>query len=82
MSRDQRMKGNWALLHACEKAAESGSPVAVAFNLVSHACLPALALPGTTAVRFERHSAPSSPLSLWDAQFPGDALQLFSSQGD
>lgn len=34
MSRDQRVKDNWALLYACEVAARSGSPVAVAFNLV------------------------------------------------
>ena len=34
MSRDQRMQDNWALLHACEQAAKSGAPVAVAFNLV------------------------------------------------
>lgn len=35
MSRDQRAKDNWALLHACELAAESGAGVAVAFNLVT-----------------------------------------------
>jgi deoxyribodipyrimidine photolyase len=35
MSRDQRVNDNWALLYACEVAAKSGSPVAVAFNLVS-----------------------------------------------
>lgn len=34
MSRDQRVCDNWALLHACEAAARSGAPVAVAFNLV------------------------------------------------
>ncbi len=34
MSRDQRVKDNWALLHACEVAAKTGSPVAVVFNLV------------------------------------------------
>mmetsp|Transcript_1923 Transcript_1923/g.5720 ORF Transcript_1923/g.5720 Transcript_1923/m.5720 type:complete len:549 (-) Transcript_1923:2173-3819(-) len=35
MSRDQRAKDNWALLHAFELAAESGGSVAVAFNLVT-----------------------------------------------
>ncbi|KAK9820163.1 hypothetical protein WJX72_006950 [[Myrmecia] bisecta] len=34
MSRDQRVRDNWALLHACEVAAKSGAPVAIAFNLV------------------------------------------------
>lgn len=34
MSRDQRMADNWALLHAAEVAAEKGTAVAVAFNLV------------------------------------------------
>jgi deoxyribodipyrimidine photolyase len=34
MSRDQRVADNWALLHACQVAARSGAPVAVAFNLV------------------------------------------------
>lgn len=34
MSRDQRMRDNWALLFALEKAAEKGVPCAVAFNLV------------------------------------------------
>ena len=34
MSRDQRVKDNWALLHACEVAADSGAPVAICFNLV------------------------------------------------
>ena len=34
MSRDQRVKGNWALLHACEEASKTNSGVAVAFNLV------------------------------------------------
>ena len=29
------MHDNWALIHACEEAAKTGSPVAVAFNLVS-----------------------------------------------
>ena len=34
MSRDQRVNDNWAFIHACEQAAKTGSPVAVAFNLV------------------------------------------------
>lgn len=34
MSRDQRVTDNWALLYACEAAARTGAPVAVAFNLV------------------------------------------------
>lgn len=34
MSRDQRMRDNWALLHALEQASKSGAPTAVAFNLV------------------------------------------------
>lgn len=34
MSRDQRVADNWALLYACEQAAKTGAPVAVAFNLV------------------------------------------------
>jgi sugar/nucleoside kinase (ribokinase family) len=35
MSRDQRARDNWALLHTAELAAQKGAPVAVAFNLVS-----------------------------------------------
>ena len=35
MSRDQRVRDNWALLYACQQAAKSGAPVAVAFNLVT-----------------------------------------------
>ncbi len=34
MSRDQRMKDNWALLHSIEQAGRTGAPVAVVFNLV------------------------------------------------
>lgn len=34
MSRDQRVRDNWALLYAAEAAAKRGVPVAVAFNLV------------------------------------------------
>lgn len=34
MSRDQRVADNWALIHACEVAAQQEVPVAVAFNLV------------------------------------------------
>lgn len=34
MSRDQRMRDNWALLHALEVARANGAPAAVAFNLV------------------------------------------------
>jgi hypothetical protein len=34
MSRDQRMRDNWALLHALEQAGKKGAPAAVAFNLV------------------------------------------------
>ncbi|KAF8071386.1 PHR1 [Scenedesmus sp. PABB004] len=34
MSRDQRMRDNWALLYALERAAATGAPCAVAFNLV------------------------------------------------
>jgi len=35
MSRDQRVRDNWALLHACELASQNGTPVAVCFNLVT-----------------------------------------------
>jgi deoxyribodipyrimidine photo-lyase len=35
MSRDQRVRDNWALLHAAAEASKRGVPVAVAFNLVS-----------------------------------------------
>ncbi len=35
MSRDQRMRDNWALLHSIEQAGRTGAPVAVVFNLVS-----------------------------------------------
>ncbi|PRW61487.1 CPD photolyase isoform B [Chlorella sorokiniana] len=35
MSRDQRVRDNWALLYAAEAAAKRGVPVAVAFNLVT-----------------------------------------------
>ncbi len=35
MSRDQRVQDNWAFLHAAEVASKTGSPVAVAFNLVN-----------------------------------------------
>lgn len=48
MSRDQRMKDNWALLHAFELAAESGGSVAVAFNLVRDQCACRLAVPITS----------------------------------
>ena len=34
MSRDQRVKDNWALLHAQERAVALGAPLAVAFTLV------------------------------------------------
>jgi hypothetical protein len=34
MSRDQRMRDNWALLHALEEAGKRSAPAAVAFNLV------------------------------------------------
>lgn len=34
-SRDQRVADNWALIHACETAAETGAPVAVVFSLVT-----------------------------------------------
>ena len=34
MSRDQRVRDNWALLHAIEQAGKTGAPVAVVFNLV------------------------------------------------
>jgi len=34
-SRDQRVEDNWALLYACEKAAEKDVPVVVVFNLVT-----------------------------------------------
>ncbi|GBF93049.1 CPD photolyase [Raphidocelis subcapitata] len=33
MSRDQRMRDNWALLHALEEAGKRSAPAAVAFNL-------------------------------------------------
>jgi deoxyribodipyrimidine photo-lyase len=35
MSRDQRVRDNWALLYACQQASKSGVPVAVVFNLVT-----------------------------------------------
>ena len=35
MSRDQRMRDNWALLYALEQASKNKAAVAVAFNLVS-----------------------------------------------
>uniref|UniRef100_A0A1D1ZTS8 Deoxyribodipyrimidine photo-lyase n=2 Tax=Auxenochlorella protothecoides TaxID=3075 RepID=A0A1D1ZTS8_AUXPR len=35
MTRDQRSKDNWALLHAVDLAAKKGVPVAVVFNLVT-----------------------------------------------
>ncbi|EFN58989.1 CPD photolyase [Chlorella variabilis] len=35
MSRDQRVRDNWALLHAAAEASKRGVPVAVAFNLVT-----------------------------------------------
>ena len=35
MSRDQRVRDNWALLYACQQASRTGAPVAVAFNLVT-----------------------------------------------
>ena len=35
MSRDQRMRDNWALLHSIEQAGKTGAPVAVVFNLVT-----------------------------------------------
>lgn len=34
MSRDQRMKDNWALIYALEQAEAAGTNVAVVFNLV------------------------------------------------
>lgn len=34
-SRDQRVRDNWALLHAAEEAKAMGQPMAVAFSLVS-----------------------------------------------
>ena len=34
MSRDQRVRDNWALIYAAQAAAQRGVPVAVAFNLV------------------------------------------------
>lgn len=44
MSRDQRVRDNWALLHAAAEASKRGVPVAVAFNLVRCAFQP-LSLP-------------------------------------
>jgi len=38
MSRDQRARDNWALLHAAELAVKSCAPVAVVFNLVRIPC--------------------------------------------
>lgn len=35
MSRDQRVRDNWALLYACQEAMKHNVPVAVAFNLVT-----------------------------------------------
>ncbi|KAL4446362.1 hypothetical protein ABPG77_003169 [Micractinium sp. CCAP 211/92] len=35
MSRDQRVRDNWALIYAARAAAQRGVPVAVAFNLVT-----------------------------------------------
>ena len=34
MSRDQRVRDNWALLHTIEVAGKTGAPVGVVFNLV------------------------------------------------
>lgn len=33
MFRDQRLRDNWALIHAIDEANKAGVPVAVAFNL-------------------------------------------------
>ena len=50
-SRDQRVADNWALLYAVEKAAHTGAPVAVVFNLVKTAVLEHLQiLPMTMSV--------------------------------
>ena len=34
-SRDQRVRDNWALIYACDKAASNGVPVVVVFSLVT-----------------------------------------------
>ncbi|XP_059657430.1 deoxyribodipyrimidine photo-lyase isoform X2 [Cornus florida] len=36
MFRDQRLKDNWALIHAVDQANKANAPVAVAFNLFDH----------------------------------------------
>ena len=64
MSRDQRARDNWALLHTAELAAQKGAPVAVAFNLVSRA-LPrgrVVLLLGLTLYKRPPHRAPCSAL--------------------
>ena len=56
MSRDQRVRDNWALLHTIEQAGKTGAPVGVVFNLVrlrpkftARGCLPTLAEAGQQA---------------------------------
>jgi deoxyribodipyrimidine photo-lyase len=72
MSRDQRVADNWALLYALEQASASGSPVAVAFNLVRASAaprrrswldrrLPAGAAPPALLLRCRSATAPSPP---------------------
>ena len=53
MSRDQRCADNWALLHACEEALRTQSPVVVAYSLASPPCppLPPWLLPGLALLR-------------------------------
>lgn len=61
MSRDQRVKDNWALLHACEQAAKTGAAVAICFNLVR----PALRCASLYSVTFEPlYSLPLYSLAL------------------
>lgn len=56
MSRDQRMRDNWALLHALEEAGKRGAPVAVCFNLVRPKPRPRNACRLAPACRSRMHS--------------------------
>ena len=48
MSRDQRVRDNWALYHAIDLA-KLKAPVGIVFNLVRQPCSPCHALPLTQA---------------------------------
>ncbi|KIY94077.1 deoxyribodipyrimidine photo-lyase [Monoraphidium neglectum] len=79
MSRDQRMRDNWALLHALEQAGKKGAPAAVAFNLVPEflgagARQFVFMLKGLRemAPRLEAHGIPFFLLQARDSNFKGD----------